>query len=205
MFAIRLEKALPVVLAAFASVLLAACGSMTTGPQRVLADGARWEEVSRAGLLTSQGVVAASDGMIYVVDFTPLEVLKQNNPGGTISRYDLNTGTTTKYMEPDGHALGLHVDRNGDLLIAQGEAATSYTYPDPGWVSGVVGFGPAGPAGGFDPVRRVLTFTSAPLERDLEIAGPIKLVLYTASTRTDTVYHSAGHPSALVLPVMDVP
>jgi len=96
MFAIRLEKALPVVLAAFASVLLAACGSMTTGPQRVLADGARWEEVSRAGLLTSQGVVAASDGMIYVVDFTPLEVLKQNNPGGTISRYELNTGTTTK-------------------------------------------------------------------------------------------------------------
>jgi uncharacterized protein len=69
---------------------------------------------------------------------------------------------------------------------AQGEAATSYRYPVPGWVSGVVGFGPAGPAGGFDPVRRVLTYTTAPLARDLEIAGPIKLVLYVSTTRSDT-------------------
>jgi predicted acyl esterase len=69
---------------------------------------------------------------------------------------------------------------------AQGVEATSYTYPNPGWVSGVVGFGPTGPAGGFDPARRVLTFTSAPLEKDLEIAGPIKLVLYASSTAKDT-------------------
>jgi hypothetical protein len=67
-----------------------------------------------------------------------------------------------------------------------GEGSTSYRYPVQGWVSGVVGFGPAGPAGGFDPVRRVLTFTGAPLERDLEIAGPIRLVLYASTTRTDT-------------------
>ena len=65
------------------------------------------------------------------------------------------------------------------------DSATSYTYPVPGWVVGVVGFGPAGPAGGFDPVRRVLTFTSPPLEADLEIAGPIKLMLHASSTRTD--------------------
>lgn len=69
---------------------------------------------------------------------------------------------------------------------AGGGEATSYAYPNPGWVSGVVGFGPNGPAGGFDAVRRVLTFTTAPLEKDLEIAGPIKLVLYVSSTRTDT-------------------
>jgi hypothetical protein len=49
-----------------------------------------------------------------------------------------------------------------------------------------VGFGPTGPAGGFDPVRRVLTFTTAPLEKDLEIAGPIKLVLYASSSAKDT-------------------
>jgi uncharacterized protein len=67
-----------------------------------------------------------------------------------------------------------------------GASATSYEYPLPGWVAGVVGFGPMGPAGGFDPVRRVLTFTSAPLERDLEISGPIKLVLHASSTARDT-------------------
>lgn len=67
----------------------------------------------------------------------------------------------------------------------EGPDCTAYSYPNPGWVSGVVGFGPSGPPN-FDPVRRVLTFTTAPLEKDLEIAGPIKLVLYASSTRTDT-------------------
>ena len=68
----------------------------------------------------------------------------------------------------------------------EGSGATTYAYPDPGWVAGVVGFGPDGPAGGFDAARRVLTFTTAPLAADLEIAGPIKLELYAASTAKDT-------------------
>ncbi|MSQ20650.1 MAG: SMP-30/gluconolactonase/LRE family protein [Betaproteobacteria bacterium] len=34
-------------------------------------------------------------------------------------RYDPVTGATTKYMEPSGMALGLHFDKNGDLLISQ--------------------------------------------------------------------------------------
>jgi predicted acyl esterase len=68
----------------------------------------------------------------------------------------------------------------------QGQGSTSYDYPNPGWVAGVVGFGPSGPAGGFDPVRRVLTFTTAPLQQELEICGPIKLVLHASSTCSDT-------------------
>lgn len=69
-----------------------------------------------------------------------------------------------------------------------GSDATTYRYPDPGWVAGVVGFGPLGPSGVFDPARRVLTFTTEPLERDIEVAGPIKLVLYASSTQTDTEF-----------------
>ena len=65
---------------------------------------------------------------------------------------------------------------------AAGEDKTSYTYPNPGWMMGVVGFGPNNAP---DPARRVLTFTTAPLEADLEIAGPIKLTLYASSTRND--------------------
>ncbi|OGA14587.1 MAG: hypothetical protein A3G25_21645 [Betaproteobacteria bacterium RIFCSPLOWO2_12_FULL_63_13] len=64
-----------------------------------------------------------------------------------------------------------------------GEAATTcYAYPDPKWKLGVVGVGPFGP----DPVARVLTFTSAPLEEEVEIGGPIVLELYAESTATDT-------------------
>ena len=65
---------------------------------------------------------------------------------------------------------------------AAGEDKTSYSYPNPGWMMGVVGFGPNNAP---DPARRVLTFTSAPLQQDLEIAGPIKLTLYASSTRND--------------------
>jgi predicted acyl esterase len=63
-----------------------------------------------------------------------------------------------------------------------GEAQTSYSYPNPGWMMGVVGFGPNNAP---DPARRVLTFTTAPLQSDLEIAGPIKLTLFASSTRND--------------------
>ena len=65
---------------------------------------------------------------------------------------------------------------------ASGEDKTSYGYPDPGWMMGVVGFGPNNLP---DPARRVLTFTTAPLAQDLEIAGPIKLTLHASSTRND--------------------
>jgi len=73
---------------------------------------------------------------------------------------------------------------DGSLTREQlsGEAQTSYTYPNPGWMMGVVGFGPNNAP---DPARRVLTFTTAPLAADLEIAGPIKLTLYASSTRDD--------------------
>ena len=48
---------------------------------------------------------------------------------------------------------------------------------------GVVGFGRDGRP---DTVRRVLTFTTAPLEDDVEIAGPIELVLHASSSNSDT-------------------
>src|SRR5499433_95025 len=62
-------------------------------------------------------------------------------------------------------------------------ALTSFDYPNPGWRVGVVGFDADGR---LDASRRVLTFTTAPLAADLEIAGPIKLILYAASSNCDT-------------------
>ncbi|UUX95337.1 CocE/NonD family hydrolase [Aquabacterium sp. J223] len=65
----------------------------------------------------------------------------------------------------------------------EGPASTSYEYPDPGWRIGVVGFDERGRP---DPARRVLTFTSPALTAPLHVCGPIKLVLYAASSGTDT-------------------
>ena len=65
------------------------------------------------------------------------------------------------------------------------EAATSYTYPDWEWKNGVVAMDAAGRP---DPIRRVLTFTSAPLDRDLEVTGPIVLKLFASSDQIDTQF-----------------
>jgi len=76
---------------------------------------------------------------------------------------------------------------------SRAEGSTKFSYPDPGWKLGVVGFGPHGP----DPVGRVLTFTTAPLARDVEVTGPIVLELYAASDQIDTdfvVKLSDQHP-----------
>lgn len=58
---------------------------------------------------------------------------------------------------------------------------SSYTYPHPSWSMGNVPVGPMGP----DPAAGTLTFTSAPLERDLELAGHGKVICYASTDRTD--------------------
>jgi len=60
--------------------------------------------------------------------------------------------------------------------------STDFVYPDPRWKLGNVTFGPMGP----DPVARVLTFTTDPLEEDVEVVGPLVLELHVSSSATDT-------------------
>lgn len=83
---------------------------------------------------------------------------------------------------PSGSVTSLNDGTLAAAPAAEAGAATSYAYPDPQWKFGVAAAG----AGMPDPVARVLTFTTAPLERDLEVVGPIVLELYAASTNTDT-------------------
>ncbi|MDF2114527.1 SMP-30/gluconolactonase/LRE family protein [Roseiarcaceae bacterium H3SJ34-1] len=60
---------------------------------------------------TAEGVNAGKDGVIYFDDLTP---------PGKIFRYDPRTGKTEEVMSPSNMTNGMHVDRNGDLLLAQG-------------------------------------------------------------------------------------
>jgi len=101
--------------AVFAAVI-GLTGANAASAQGLLPDGAKWEKVSSAGRAFGEGVVAANDGSLYLVDLT---AALPDNPGGTIYRYDPKSGQTTKVLEPSGMANGLHVDRNGDLLICQ--------------------------------------------------------------------------------------
>lgn len=84
---------------------------------------------------------------------------------------------------PSGSLTSLNDGGLGPSPPGADEGGTSYTYPDWQWVNGVVASGPDGRP---DPVRRVLTFTSAPLADDLEVIGPIVLKLCASSDQIDT-------------------
>ncbi|MFM9969684.1 MAG: SMP-30/gluconolactonase/LRE family protein [Burkholderiales bacterium] len=86
----------------------------------VIGEGIKWEEVSRAGQIFGEGVVADKEGRIYASDITSTLAIKENNPGGVIYRYDPRSGQTERFLQPSRMSNGLHVDKNGDLLIAQG-------------------------------------------------------------------------------------
>ena len=85
----------------------------------ILAPGAKWEEVSRIGLASSEGPVADRNGMVYASDLSRAPIVEGYYPCGIIWRYDPRTGNTEKFMQPSGVANGLHFDRNGDMLLAQ--------------------------------------------------------------------------------------
>jgi len=86
---------------------------------------------------------------------------------------------------PSGSVTSLNDGALSPEKPAANEAATSYSYPDWEWVNGVVANDPQGRP---DPVRRVLTFTTAPMANDLEVTGPIVLKLFASSSTIDTQF-----------------
>jgi putative CocE/NonD family hydrolase len=72
--------------------------------------------------------------------------------------------------EPDRYTYDPH-----DPTPTVGGSIVSYTYP-PGSVD----------VSDVQQRRDVLTFTSEPLEQDLDVAGPLRLVLYASSSAVDT-------------------
>jgi putative CocE/NonD family hydrolase len=96
-------------------------------------------------------------------------------------------GTMPMYLHkgPSGSLTSLNDGSLSNEKPAAAQSTTSYTYPDWEWINGVA---VAGPDGRVDPVRRVLTFTSAPLAADVEVTGPIVLKLYASSSAIDTQF-----------------
>jgi putative CocE/NonD family hydrolase len=91
------------------------------------------------------------------------------------------------YLDPKpAHAVTSLND--GSLTTVKPSAATAeptrYAYPNPAWTVGTTIIEHGIP----QPVRGILTFTSEPLEQDLEVTGPIAAVLYVESDQTDTEF-----------------
>ena len=111
--------------------------------------------------------VVRNTGKVRAFDSWPpttkaLRFYLAKGPSGTVT--SLNDGSLSRKAAANGSAEG-----------------TSYSYPRPNWVLGVVPLGPQGP----DPASGTLTFTSDALENDVEVAGNGKLTVYASTTRTD--------------------
>jgi gluconolactonase len=103
------KRVIGIVRRMFAAVA-ATCFAASASGQGVLPEGAQWEKVSSAGKAFAEGVVAAPDGALYLVDLAP---------PGTLFRHDPRTNETTVVANPSNMANGLHIDRDGSLLICK--------------------------------------------------------------------------------------
>jgi len=70
-----------------------------------------------------------------------------------------------------------------------GAASFEYEYPSPNWRAWKT-YGTAPVINGVPhPTMEILTYSSEPLQEDLEVTGPIYLVLYASSTQKDTDFY----------------
>src|SRR6476660_3759965 len=89
----------------------------------VVPPDAKLEKVFDGGLVLTEGVAVAPDGMVYFSDITFTHVSrekKQPIEAGHIWKFDPKTGKATIFRSPSGMSNGLKFDANGDLIAAEG-------------------------------------------------------------------------------------
>ena len=89
----------------------------------IIPPDAKLETVFDGGLVLTEGVAVAPDGMVYFSDITFTHVSrekKQPIEAGHIWKFDPKTGKATIFRSPSGMSNGLKFDANGDLIAAEG-------------------------------------------------------------------------------------
>jgi gluconolactonase len=89
----------------------------------VVAPDAKLEKVFDDGLVLTEGVAVAPDGMVYFSDITFTHVCKEKGipvEAGHIWKYDPSTGKTTVFRSPSGMSNGIKFDAAGDMIVAEG-------------------------------------------------------------------------------------
>src|SRR5262245_13610947 len=85
--------------------------------------GAGPEKVFDGGMVLTEGVAVAPDGLVYFSDITFSHVSKETTgrlEAGHIWRYDPTTGKASIFRSPSGMSNGLKFDAEGNLLAAEG-------------------------------------------------------------------------------------
>src|SRR3982750_250148 len=89
----------------------------------VVPPDAKLEKLFDGGLVLTEGVAVAPDGMVYFSDITFSHVSKEQLgkvEAGHIWKLDPATGKATIFRSPSGMSNGLKFDADGNLLAAEG-------------------------------------------------------------------------------------
>src|SRR5437870_9149806 len=84
---------------------------------------AKLEKVFDGGMVLTEGVAVAPDGLVYFSDITFSHVSKETTgrlEAGHIWKYDPTTGKTSIFRSPSGMSNGLKFDAEGNLIAAEG-------------------------------------------------------------------------------------
>ena len=88
----------------------------------VPADG-KLEKLFDGGVVLTEGVAVAPDGMVYFSDITFSFVTTDKKgaiEAGHIWKYDPGTGKTTIFRSPSGMSNGIKFDADGNMIVAEG-------------------------------------------------------------------------------------
>ena len=102
-------------------VLVLAASPAAADP--VVPPDAKLEKLFDAGLVLTEGVAVAPDGLVYFSDITFTHVsreMKAPVEAGHIWKFDPKAGKTTVFRSPSGMSNGLKFDADGNLLAAEG-------------------------------------------------------------------------------------
>jgi gluconolactonase len=106
-----------------ALLLLTSLASPLAAADPIVPPDAKLETVFDRGLVLTEGVAVAPDGMVYFSDITFTHVSRDAKTpieAGHIWRFDPTNGKASIFRSPSGMSNGLKFDANGDLLAAEG-------------------------------------------------------------------------------------
>src|SRR5262249_23643742 len=93
------------------------------GANPIVPKGAKLELLFDGGVVLTEGVAVAPDGMVYFSDIT-FSHLSRTKTGAIeaahIWKYDPKTGKTTIFRSPSGMSNGIKFDADGNMIVAEG-------------------------------------------------------------------------------------
>lgn len=106
-----------------AILILFAVALPAAAQNAIVPEGAKLEKIFDGGLVLTEGVASAPDGMIYFSDITFTFFAKEKKipiEAGHIWKHDPKTGKTTVFRSPSNMSNGIKFDADGNMIVAEG-------------------------------------------------------------------------------------